>query len=220
MDDFVSLSSLNFFQLQTNCLRFEKTKEGFLPKSTLERYYLPDTTGLSGEDVFAQVALGWNSEGIGCTILVKEPFVEAHYPEIQKGNRVKLFLDTRDMKNTGFNTRFCHHFFFLPKEVDEVSRGEMTHFRTEDIHELCDPKELQLKSAFSTKEHTIQIFIPRQCLYGYDPEQFDRLGFTYRINRPKMPAQHFVVLSSEFQIDQQPSLWASLRLINGENSPK
>lgn len=211
MEDFFPLNPLNFFQMQIDCHRFEKQKKDFfLPDN--EKYYLPDTTSLSGERSFAEVALGWNPEGIACTVRIKESFLESHYPNVQKGNSVELFFDTRDMKNAGFNTRFCHHFFFLPKSVEEVSCGEITRFRTEDAHELCPASELVCKTSFSPKEHSMQIFIPKGCLYGYDPEQFDRLGFTYRINHPKYSPQHFSVLSSEFQIDQQPALWSSLKL--------
>lgn len=59
----------------------------------------------------------------------------------------------------------------------------------------------------------MKIFIPSQCLYGYDPKQFDRLGFTYRINRAGGQPQHFSVISQEYQIDQQPSLWGSIKLV-------
>ncbi|CCB85188.1 MULTISPECIES: hypothetical protein [Parachlamydia] len=221
MDDFIPVSPLNFFQIQVDCYRCEmERKHPFLSKPIPEKFFLPDTSSLSTEDTFAKVALGWHPDGMACTVVVQEPFTEADYPNIQHGDSIELFLDTRDMKNAGFNTRFCHHFFFLPKSVDEVSCGEITRFRTEDAHELCDSNELKMKADFTSKDYTIYIFIPRQCLYGYDPEQFDRLGFTYRINRPKRPSQHFSVLSDEYQIDQQPALWGSLRLINAKNSSK
>ena len=59
----------------------------------------------------------------------------------------------------------------------------------------------------------LQIFIPAECLHGYDPEQFDRLGFSYRINRYALPPQHFSVVTKEYQIEQQPSLWSHMRLV-------
>ncbi|MBS4167927.1 hypothetical protein [Parachlamydia sp. AcF125] len=221
MDNFVPVSPLNFFQIQADCYPCEmERKHPFLSKPIHEKFFLPDNSGLSSEEPFAKVALGWHAEGIACTVQLQAPFVEAHYPNIQNGDSIELFLDTRDMKNAGFNTRFCHHFFFLAKSVEGVSCGEITRFRTEDSHELCDPSELQMKVDFTSKDHTFYIFIPRQCLHGYDPEQFDRLGFTYRINRPKRPSQHFSVLSNEYQIDQQPALWGSLKLIHAKNSSK
>jgi hypothetical protein len=58
----------------------------------------------------------------------------------------------------------------------------------------------------------MKIFIPSQALYGYDVKQFDRLGFTYRINRTGGKPQHFSVNSQDYQIEQQPSLWSSISL--------
>ena len=122
-------------------------------------------------------------------------------------------IDTRDLKSAGFNTRFCHHFYFLAQAVEGQQAGEITHFRTEDRHPLCDSQALECQIKSSSKDYILQIFIPSQCLYGYDPKQFDRLGFTYRINRVGGHPQHFTVVSEEYQIDQQPSLWGSLRLV-------
>lgn len=64
-----------------------------------------------------------------------------------------------------------------------------------------------------TSSYTLNIFIPNHCLYGYDPAQFGRLGFTYRVNQSEGFAQHFSVVSEDYQIDQQPSLWGTLRLV-------
>jgi hypothetical protein len=144
---------------------------------------------------------------------VSQAFQRVTYPDIARGDSVELFFDTRDVKTSGFNTRFCHHFFFLPEAVDGHQAGEITRFRTEDIHELCDPKELKVKSQLKSNSYQMQIFIPAHCLHGYDSEQFDRLGFTYRINRPDGPSQHFSVVTDDYQVEQQPSLWSSVRLV-------
>jgi hypothetical protein len=130
-----------------------------------------------------------------------------------QGDSLELFFDTRDMKTTGFNTRFCHHFYFLAAEVEGHIAGEMTKFRTEDTHELCDPAELKVIPLLKKTGYTLQIFIPAHCLFGYDPDQFDRLGFAYRVNRAQGPAQHFCVVSEDYQIEQHASLWSSLKLI-------
>jgi hypothetical protein len=122
-------------------------------------------------------------------------------------------IDTRDVKTAGFNTRFCHHFFFLSEPVEGLVAGEITRFRTEDTHELCDPQDLKVISSRKKNSYTMNLFIPGSCLYGYDPDQFNRLGFTYRLNRAHGFPQHFSVVSEDYQIEQQPSLWSSLRLI-------
>ena len=92
---------------------------------------------------------------------------------------------------------------------ESVQAGEATRFRTEDAHELCDSSTLEIQK---TKKGKFEIFIPAACLHGYDPTQFSRLGFSYRINRMGQGGQVFSANDEDFKIEQQPSLWASLEL--------
>lgn len=206
-EEFVPLAPINFFQIQWDCHHLD-------PKGKLsaEKYHLPNTGKLCAEATFADVNMGWDKEGIHILVKIKEEMVESYYPDVTKGDAVEIFIDTRDVKTSGYNTRFCHHFFFLPEAVDGHQAGEITRFRTEDTHELCDPKELVVKTTRSGKSYQMQIFIPSHCLNGYDPDQFDRLGFSYRINRRNGKPQHFSVTTEDFQVEQQPSLWSSVRL--------
>lgn len=157
--------------------------------------------------------MGWHADGIEVFANVQERFHRVSYPDIMSGDSIELFFDTRDVKTSGFNTRFCHHFFFLPEPIEGRQAGEITRFRTEDSHELCDPSKLNVKAQTKSSGYTMQIFIPAQCLYGYDVDQFSRMGFTYRVNRFHKDPQHFSVTSSDYQLEQQPSLWSSLNLV-------
>lgn len=210
----LSITPVSFFALACDCRRLPK-KDRFPAFST---HALPSTSTLCHEYPFAQVAIGWNEEGLGFNILVNQPFTQSFFPDIERGDSIELMIDTRDIKTSGFNTRFCHHFYFLPKEVDGQLHGEITHFRTDDNHPLCDPQLLQSETEskvrlFRSNSYEMKIFIPASCLHGYDPHQFDRLGMTYRINRCGGKPQHFSVSSKDYQIDQQPALWASLKLV-------
>jgi len=209
-EEFVPITPVNFFQLTTEC---RHVPTGKLSGRNFRKYLLPDTSGLCDNEHFADVAMGWNQQGMEFFVQVNKQFEDCCYPEVDYGDSVEIMIDTRDVKTTGFNTRFCHHFFFLPEPINDHQTGEITHFRTEDTHELCDPKDLQLKVQFKRDGYTMQIGIPRKCLNGYDPEQFDRLGFTYRINRPRWQSQHFSVVTEDYQVEQQPSLWSSIRLV-------
>lgn len=202
------LSPVSFFAVAADCLRKPleaKTRLG--PK-----HWLPDTSALCDDESFARVAVAWATEGFYARVEVEKPFEGAFYPDVQKGDSVEFFIDTRDIKTSGFNTRFCHHFYFFGQPVEGRLAGEMTRFRTEDVHEWCDHTELKVVPHLSQRLYALDIFIPGHCLTGYDPEQFNRLGFTYRINRLLGAPQHFSAATSDFQIDQQPSLWSSLRL--------
>jgi len=212
MDDLVAITPVNFFQISFDCYQ---VPEGF-PKfnaNNSKKYELPDLSDLCAEPSFASLAMGWNGEGVEFFVQVNQPARRSFFPDVSRGDSLELFIDTRDVKSAGFNTRFCHHFFFMPEAIEGHYAGEITRFRTEDIHPLCDAKDLKLKATLKRDGYNLQIFIPTQCLYGYDPEQFDRLGFSYRINRPDGPAQHFSVVTDDYQVDQQPSLWSSAKLV-------
>jgi hypothetical protein len=210
-EGFVPLSPVSFFKLQWDCPYLEEEKS-----LKQDKYKLPDTSDLCHEESFATLHMGWNEKGLHFVCHSHSPFQDAFYPDIARGDSLELFIDTRDVKQSGFNTKFCHHFFFLPQSVDGHKAEEMTHFRTDDAHDLCDPKELHVVSEMQNGGYQLKIFIPSHCLFGYDPKQFQRLGFTYRVNRYGKPSQHFSATTAEFPIEQQPSLWSSLQLIGAK----
>lgn len=203
------LNPIHFFAISCDCHYLPNQEQ--IP--SLTSHALPSTHQLTQEETFAKVAIGWQEAGIGVQVHVNATAIQSVYPEIEQGDCIELFFDTRDVKSAGFNTRFCHHFFFLPQSVEGMTKGEKTHFRTEDSHPLCDPQTLYCQTQLKKNAYTMKIFIPTECLYGYDPKQFDRLGFTYRINRAGGNPQHFAVVSQDYQIDQQPSLWGSIKLV-------
>lgn len=212
-EEFFPITPINFFQIYADCRHLPDGKGfPFLSKKT-DEYLLPDTSGLCSETHFAKVAMGWNEEGLEFIVTIDQPVSESRYPDVTRGDSVELFIDTRDVKTSGFNTRFCHHFFFLPEGVEGHFAGEITRFRTEDSHPLCDPADLIVKPTLKKDGYQLHIFIPKHCLNGYDPTQFKRLGFSYHINRSRGFAQHFSVVTEDYQIEQQPSLWASIQLV-------
>ncbi len=178
-----------------------------------KRHLLPDTSELLAEENFISCFLGWNKEGMACEVHVDRPFKDCYFPYFRQGDSIELFIDTRDLKTAKFATRFCHHFIFLPKAVEEIQAQEVTQFRTEDSHPLCDANLLKCETDFQAKKYKITIFIPAECLFGYDPGAFDRIGFTYRVNREGGGPCHFSVSSHSFSIEKHPSLWASFKLL-------
>jgi len=205
LEELVPLVPVHFLQIQADC---------YSGKRLSDKHRLPDLSKLNGQRPFADLYIGWHEDGVRLRVEVDGTFKEPDFPNFQTADSIELFFDTRDVKTSGFNTRFCHHFYFLPEPVqnngDRVQAGEATRFRTEDVHELCDASKLEIKKG---KKGKFEIFIPAECLHGYDPTQFNRLGFTYRINRINNTSQYFSANDEDFTIEQQPSLWASLKLV-------
>lgn len=204
LDHVSPILPIDFFQIQLDLRHAEGKKE------LSRKHALPDFSDLLYEDPFAKVSMGWSHKGLIFEIKVDKGFEDCFFPEYRKGDSVEIMIDTRDLKAAGFLTRFCHHFVFLPKEVDGVIAQEVTAFRTDDRHEHCDPEKLLVKGEFKSRSYTLDLFIPSECLHGYDQSSFERLGMTYRINRPKGDPQHFAVSSDYLAIESQPSLWSSM----------
>lgn len=162
---------------------------------------LPSMSEWFCEESFAEVGVAWHPEGISVGAIIDHPL------EDPEKDFLELFFDTRDLKTAGLNTRFCHHFLIIPQAG--ASR-EVTRFRTEDTHPLCDPNELEVTLEASRGCYSLAAWIPASCLHGYDPQTFARSGFTYQVNRHKGPPQHLAVSSRDYAIDQHPSLWATL----------
>ena len=215
MENTPPFTPVNFFQIsiESPSLPTPKDSPFALTPKNYQKYLLPDLEALTSEPTFAQVAFGWSSDGIELFIAIDQPYLKSTFPQDDTGDSVELCIDTRDVKTSGYNTRFCHHFFFLPEAVEGLQAGELTKFRTEDAHELCDPLDLKVQCTFKQKSYIMQCFIPTNCLNGYDPAQFDRLGMTYRINRANGPSQQFSVVTEDYKFQEQPSLWSSVRLL-------
>lgn len=175
-------------------------------------FLLPNTDIFLEEESFAQVSVWYSTEGVHLSILVEKPFEDVAFPNVQDGDSVELFFDTRDLKSAGSIHKFCHHFVFFPKAVGDMQACEMTRFRSDDAHPLCDQKQLQVETVFGKKSYEMKIFIESEALYGFDPISFNRIGFTYRINRKGAESQDFNISSRDYSIEKYPSIWASLRL--------
>ena len=207
-EKFPPIAPVHFFRISVDLKQGKEVKRRLFGKG----FQLPDTSAFLGEDHFADVALAWQQEGIEVEVQVNQKFEEASYPKYDEGDAIELFIDTRDFKEAGFPTRFCHHFLILPQEVQGVRALEMTRFRNEDSHPLCDPEAIKVETEMSSRAYTVRIRLPAEILHGYDPRSFDRLGLTYCIHRPKRESQHFAVSSKYVQVAQHPSLWATCKL--------
>jgi hypothetical protein len=200
-----TLQPVHFCAFQIDCLyTFGEKLE--------KKHRLPDLSCFYLEDSFAAVSMGWQEKGISIEIEPKKRTKSLAYLE---GLMVDLFLDTRDVKTAGYPTRFCHHFCLSPRGTPDHSWHihELTHFRGEDKHELCDPDLCRVETPLVGSSRVIAIFLPSEALHGYDPLQFARSGFTYRISRKGGKRQYFSADDADFVIAAQPSLWASVQYI-------
>ena len=206
LEELPAFAPADFFQFKCELLQVTKGK-----KITSSKWQLPDSSALLDEPSHASVYAGWNLEGLFFHFDIEKPYQNSYFPEYHRGDCVELFIDTRDLKSSSIFTRFCHHFVFFAKAEGEVVSQEVTRFRGDDRHPLCDPADLEVTAELHRRSYELKIFIPPQCLNGYDPTSFDRLGLTYKINYDGGEMEDFIFSSKRYDL-RHPNLWATCQL--------
>jgi hypothetical protein len=203
MEKIARVSGLNFFSFS-----FPLHMKG--KKLEDKKNLIEDLSSYKQNRPLVKLYSFYDDQGIYFHFDLDFPFQESNETDYRKGDSIEIFLDTRDNKKAVSMTKFCHHFIFFP---DTRVGKEITNFRLEDRHDFCDPKAFTCKSSFDSKSYSFEISIPSYCMHGYDPNEFDRLGFCYRVNRKGEDPLYLNVLSEEFAIEKSPSLWASFDFV-------
>ena len=195
-----------FFEFEADI--YELKKHGSL--SDVQKYVLPSLSKLWNEEQFATVSMGWSANSLSFLVDVKNDEVKPSYPDIQKGDSIELFIDTRNLKNSKLVHRFCHHFYFLPARIDGVMSKEITRFHGDDKHTLCNQDDIEVVVKIRKNGYVSEITIPDSALFGFQPDEVKELGFSYRINRFNGFCQQF---TPHKRIEEHPYLWATVKLI-------
>lgn len=205
MDEYDVIAPIDFF--------FSKEVDCFEGKEISKKHLLPDLCEQFGQEPFAKAYLAWQAAGLLFKVEIPlEGPIQVHYPDIRQGDCIELFVDTRPMTASKTTHRFCHHFYFLPERFEGHIAGERTRFRTEDTHPLCDEDLLECSTTVNRKGYTASLFIPKECLVGYDPQKGVSLGFSYRIQRSDGAVQNFSMAYEHTRVDTMPCLWTTVRL--------
>lgn len=200
----ISCFSLNFnIPLATNNF--------FDRKRYRQTDFLPNTHIASNQEIFGEIIIGWNLQGIYLIVEVYQPFENSSTMEVSRGDGIEVFIDTRDQKSSNI-TRFCHHFIFLPVAIDNVLSKEVTEFSLENTRKLADSTDLINIATFTKKGYRMDICILEKALYKFNPIDIPTIGFTYLLHRKLGSPQYFSGSPKEFKIAKSPILWASGKL--------
>jgi hypothetical protein len=188
---------------------------------------LPDIGGLDTAVPFATLRAGWNDAGLGFRLEIsgKKMPVFADPSEPTESDGVHLWIDTRNTQSIHRATRFCHHFAFWPIPDNwkkaTVKGGAASAMAGAQQLAIALAKEdapmsraglLQAVSRPSRGGYALDIWIPSECLQGYDRESNPLLGFYYTIRDAELGEQVLTV-GREFPFDHDPSLWSTLELV-------
>ncbi|RUL88114.1 DOMON domain-containing protein [Tautonia sociabilis] len=181
---------------------------------------LPALAEIDGRSPWAEVRVGWNAGGLGIAVEVsgKPGTLSRVADRPEESDGLQLWIDTRNTRDIHRASRYCHRFIATvsPGEgkalVAELRQAKIA--RASADSPTADPSEL-LASAHRTRTgYRLELYVPASALHGFDPETNRRLGFSYRVTDPDRGDQHLTV-GREFPVGEDPSLWATLELMEG-----
>ena len=172
---------------------------------------------LGDRQPFADVRLAWNTRGLAVSwqIEAKQRPI-AWGTSAAPGDRLRLWIDTRNTQNIHRASRFCHAIIIhaaLGIGADAVPHAAQ--FMIDRAREHCDLTRAHLLQTrlFRLKGgYCCETWIPAECLTGYSPADQPRLGFYYDLRDAEFGHQVLSV-GPEFPYDHDPSLWQTLELL-------
>lgn len=189
--------------------------------STLGRGREPGpTTPRSPENEGAfDFRIAWSPRGLVVSTVValrrrvaRRTALETDAPDV-----LRLCLDTRDVKEARRAGKFCHKFLFCPfiGKSDDAERPSAIWApinRAKDSPSAVDVGEFRLASERRNDGFALSLAIPASTLTGFEPTDFRRLGLHFS-QRDEEYGSFDLQLGEPFPSEDDPSLWASLELV-------
>lgn len=212
-----------WFRLALPCLRVDNVPRSAEKGRLLdlpESCRLLQTPLLEGAEPWAEVRAAWNLGGLALQVEVTgKIFPIYHDPYMaDASDGLQLWIDTRDTRDVHRATRFCHRF----SAVLVPDKGRKTvdaRIEQKPIHRaLADAPRGEAGSVQSRAEKIrggwrLELFLGAEALNGFDPETNRRLGLAYQVTDPDRGDQ-FLTVGRDFPIGEDPSLWATLELVD------
>ncbi|ADV63052.1 hypothetical protein Isop_2480 [Isosphaera pallida ATCC 43644] len=187
-----------------------------------DTHRLPDVPGIVAPQRLSTAWVGWRPQGLrlrveGRTALVfnqDQPF---------RSSGFQVWIDTRDTRDIHRASRYCSR-FLANLEPSGGRRGvdawKVQLQRKPIARALAEPPNVPLDQVTSHAEllddgrgWAIDLELPATVVYGFDPEVNRRLGFMLQVFHP-LSHDDFWGVGKDFPIGEDPSLWATLELVD------
>lgn len=217
MNQIIPSSLLFEFSLPVRqCSPPSRRKTGrLLKQSELSPLFLPES--LNDQPLFATVAAGWNSKGLGFVFHVsgKPAACAGSRSDVQHSDCALIWIDTRPAGNVHRATEYCHHFACLP--TDEQADGNasvvvqpIAQQRIQRIE--SNPEKMTSRMHSKKGGYELEVWIPGDQLNGFrDISDLGKVGFYCVVQDSHLGDQPLVV-GDDFPTSYDPSTWVQLEL--------
>ncbi len=192
-----------------------------------EEYRLPDLPGLDHSASGLDVRAAWSDEGLAFAFQLKRAGTtasrssrsaskEASRSASKEGPLVRLFIDTRDVRNVHRSGRYCHRFDFHMRDGTSGRLIPIASWRpvpnAKAMPNAVPADALAAIAKPLPDGWILDAFVSRSALTGYDPLEFPRIGLQYVVHDPIAGTRVFAT-GEPLPYDSDPSLWAAVELL-------
>lgn len=177
---------------------------------------LPELMSVDGRQAFADLYMAWNEAGLYFAVEVQRKNRFRIDPKHwARGDCLELWLDTRDLKDVHRAHRYCHRFYILPGGTGPDGKrpiGRQTTIdRAREQAPPCPEETIELGLRRLKASYRLEVKLPATGLNGFQPGEFDRLGFTYLLHDSQHGTQSWSA-GTELPVEHDPSTWGSVEL--------
>ena len=183
-----------------------------------DSFRIPDLMGVEGQASFADVYMGWNDDGLYFAVEVpRKKSYKIDPKNYWHGDCLELWIDTRDVKDSHRANRFCHHFFFTPGGSGRDGKspiGRQTSIdKAREQAPPCPEESIRVGLRRLTRSYRMEVALPAEGMNGFQPREFERLGFNYVLRDIDCGTQSWSV-SRDPHLAHDPSTWGSVDLVH------
>ena len=184
-----------------------------------KEFRLTNFTELESHPGYADFRAAWSSRGLLFQLRVtgKKQNVWCRESRPEDSDGLQVLIDTRDTKTVHRAGRFQHSFYLLPQGNGQRFGGgvgvPMAIPRCRELPGPAPAGSLQVRSKEVAGGYVMDALVGASALTGWDPDEHQRIGFTYMLRDRELGNQTFTI-GDEFPVTSNPSLWGSLDLLS------
>ncbi len=181
-------------------------------------YLLPPLCRLEGIEPFAPVYACWNETGL---FVATEVTNKAQPPRCEpkrywKSDGLRICTDMRDTRTSKRASRYCQQFYIMPagagRQGDRPAAGSVQIKRAREHAPDVPAGVIRVASEVARRGYRLEAHIPAEALFGFDPEEHDRIGFYY-ILEDRDHGQQYLTVGDDLYWYVDPSTWATAVLL-------
>lgn len=184
-----------------------------------ESYRLPDLPSLDHSPSGLDVRAAWSEEGLAFAFELRRERGGVPSPArsgSSDGPSVQLYIDTRDVRNVHRAGQFCHRYDFRMRRVASGRLAPTASWvpvpNAKAMPHAVPPDALEAVAKPLDDGWSLEVFVSRSALTGYEPQEFSRIGLQYVVYDPDVGTRVFSS-GEPLPYASDPSLWAAVDLV-------